>query len=99
MNKNLKTLLAVGGWVGEISLDIAPSVSFYRIWEWKILQVENESLFHIDTGFWLIGIVKSEKTMKKFAESAIKYLRKHKFDGLDLGKWIYTKDLIYSQFI
>ncbi len=32
------------------------------------------------------GIVKSEKTMKKFAESAIKYLRKHKFDGLDLGK-------------
>lgn len=35
---------------------------------------------------YLIGIVKSEKTMKKFAESAIKYLRKHKFDGLDLGK-------------
>jgi hypothetical protein len=33
VNKNLKTLLAVGGWVGEISLDIAPSVSFYRIWE------------------------------------------------------------------
>ena len=33
-----------------------------------------------------IGIVKSEKTMKKFAESAVKYLRKHKFDGLDLGK-------------
>lgn len=30
------------------------------------------------------GIVKSEKTMKKFAESAAKYLRKHKFDGLDL---------------
>ena len=34
------------------------------------------------------GIVKSEKTMKKFADSAVKYLRKHKFDGLDLGKWI-----------
>jgi hypothetical protein len=36
VNKNLKTLLAVGGWVGEISLDItniASSVSFYRIWE------------------------------------------------------------------
>jgi hypothetical protein len=33
------------------------------------------------------GIVKSEKTMKKFAESAVKYLRKHKFDGLDLGKF------------
>ncbi len=33
------------------------------------------------------GIVKSEKTMKKFAESSVKYLRKHKFDGLDLGKW------------
>ncbi len=32
------------------------------------------------------GIVKSEKTMKKFADSAVKYLRKHKFDGLDLGK-------------
>jgi hypothetical protein len=37
---------------------------------------------------WLIGIVKSEKTMKKFADSAVKYLRKHKFDGLDLGKLI-----------
>ena len=33
-----------------------------------------------------VGIVKSEKTMQKFAESAVKYLRKHKFDGLDLGK-------------
>ena len=32
------------------------------------------------------GIVKSDKTMKKFADSAVKYLRKHKFDGLDLGK-------------
>jgi len=32
------------------------------------------------------GIVKSEKTMKKFADSAVKYLRKYKFDGLDLGK-------------
>ena len=30
------------------------------------------------------GIVKSEKTMKKFAESAVKYLRKHKFDVLIL---------------
>ncbi|CAF3162533.1 unnamed protein product [Rotaria socialis] len=52
VNKNLKTLLAVGGW---------------------------------DMGMKdFAGIVKSEKTMKKFAESAIKYLRKHKFDGLDL---------------
>jgi len=34
------------------------------------------------------GIVKSEKTMKKFAESAAKYLRKHKFDGFDLGKFV-----------
>ena len=33
-----------------------------------------------------IGIVKSDKTMKKFAESTVKYLRKHKFDGLDLGQ-------------
>ena len=37
------------------------------------------------------GIVKSEKTMKKFAESAVKYLRKHKFDGLDLGKTIFKE--------
>ncbi len=37
------------------------------------------------------GIVKSEKTMKKFAESAVKYLRKYKFDGLDLGKIIQKK--------
>ncbi|CAF1651296.1 unnamed protein product, partial [Adineta ricciae] len=52
VNKNLKTLLAVGGW---------------------------------DMGMKdFAGIVKSEKTMVKFAESAIKYLRKHKFDGLDL---------------
>lgn len=32
------------------------------------------------------AIVKSEKTMQKFAETTVKYLRKHKFDGLDLGK-------------
>ena len=32
------------------------------------------------------GIVKSEKTMEKFAQTSVKYLRKHKFDGLDLGK-------------
>ncbi|CAF3719429.1 unnamed protein product [Adineta steineri] len=52
VNKNLKTLLAVGGW---------------------------------DMGMKdFAGIVKSEKTMKKFAESTVKYLRKHKFDGLDL---------------
>ncbi|CAF3404631.1 unnamed protein product [Rotaria sp. Silwood1] len=52
VNKNLKTLLAVGGW---------------------------------DMGMKdFAGIVKSEKTMKKFADSAVKYLRKHKFDGLDL---------------
>jgi len=54
VNKNLKTLLAVGGW---------------------------------DMGMKDFGsVVKSEKTMKKFAESVVKYLRKHKFDGLDLGK-------------
>lgn len=44
------------------------------------------------------GIVKSDKTMKKFAESAVKYLRKHKFDGLDLGKQMIIKEdssLIY----
>ncbi|CAF4455404.1 unnamed protein product [Rotaria socialis] len=52
VNKNLKTLLAVGGW---------------------------------DMGMKdFAGIVKSEKTMKSFAESSVKYLRKHKFDGLDL---------------
>ncbi|CAF1473844.1 unnamed protein product [Rotaria sp. Silwood1] len=52
VNKNIKTLLAVGGW---------------------------------DMGMKdFAGIVKSEKTMKSFAESSIKYLRKHKFDGLDL---------------
>ncbi|CAF1410276.1 unnamed protein product [Adineta steineri] len=52
VNKNLRTLLAVGGW---------------------------------DMGMKdFAGIVKSEKTMVKFAESAVKYLRKHKFDGLDL---------------
>ncbi|CAF1580064.1 unnamed protein product, partial [Adineta steineri] len=52
VNKNLRTLLAVGGW---------------------------------DMGMKdFAGIVKSEKTMKKFAESTVKYLRKHKFDGLDL---------------
>ena len=41
---------------------------------------------HTHVAFRFAGIVKSEKTMKKFAESAVKYLRKHKFDGLDLGK-------------
>ncbi len=45
------------------------------------------------------GIVKSEKTMKKFADSAVKYLRKHKFDGLDLGKWINNKKINKSLFI
>ncbi|CAF5181474.1 unnamed protein product, partial [Rotaria magnacalcarata] len=39
---------------------------------------------NIDKRMPLIGIVKSEKTMKSFAESSVKYLRKHKFDGLDL---------------
>ncbi len=45
------------------------------------------------------GIVKSEKTMKKFAESAVKYLRKHKFDGLDLGKGILQRQSFSNQFI
>ncbi|CAF3673697.1 unnamed protein product [Rotaria sp. Silwood1] len=71
VNKNIKTLLAVGGW---------------------------------DMGMKdFAGIVKSEKTMKSFAESSIKYLRKHKFDGLDLDfeypgrKLIRIKCLIYNK--
>ncbi|UJR31003.1 hypothetical protein I4U23_018514 [Adineta vaga] len=61
VNKNLRTLLAVGGWDMGMK-DFAGKIQLVIV----------------------CGIVKSEKTMVKFAEAAIKYLRKHKFDGLDL---------------
>lgn len=77
MNKNLKTLLAVGGWVGDVLL---ANIGYDR----------SGDLFFLvqDMGMKdFAGIVKSDKTMKKFADSAVKYLRKHKFDGLDLGEF------------